>query len=142
MSESSKNGESRKAALKRLIQELHEGIQPEDAKAQFREVIRGVAPNEISQIEEELVKEGMPAEEIHRLCDVHLAVFKESLEREETLAPAGHPIHILMGEHEMLLGFADELGVKGVEEASQTALPSSDQLRTPVQHDLPSHRHR
>lgn len=132
MSESLKNGESRKAALKRLIRELHEGIQPEDAKAQFREVIRGVAPDEISRIEEELVKEGMPAEEIHRLCDVHLAVFKESLEREETLAPAGHPIHILMEEHKMLLGFADQLRrvAEAIEEesGSDSAIQLIEQL--------------
>ena len=52
----------------------------------------------------------MPREEIQRLCDVHLAVFRESLEQDTTLAPAGHPVHILVEEHKSLLGFADDLG--------------------------------
>jgi len=30
-------------------------------------------------------------------------------EKEETLAPQGHPIYILMEEHKMLLKFVDEL---------------------------------
>jgi len=41
--------------------------------------------------------------------DVHLAVFKESIEKEKTLAPPGHPIHTLMEEHKIILKFADEL---------------------------------
>jgi PAS domain S-box-containing protein len=40
---------------------------------------------------------------------VHLAVFKESLEKEKTLAPPGHSIHTLMEEHKMLLQFAENL---------------------------------
>ena len=51
----------------------------------------------------------MPQEEIHEFCDVHLAVLKGSLEKDEALAPSGHPIYILMEEHKILLKFADEL---------------------------------
>ena len=104
----------KKEALKGLIKRLHQGARPEEIKEEFREVLKGVTPTEIVQIEEELVKEGMPREEIQRLCEVHLAVFRESLEEEKALAPAGHPIHILMEEHRILLNFADELkGIAG-----------------------------
>lgn len=102
-------GKDRKEMLKRLIRSLHEGADPEEAKERFKEVLRGVTPMEIARVEEELIREGMPREEVHRLCDVHLAVFRESLEGESHLAPAGHPIHILMEEHKILLGFAKEL---------------------------------
>ncbi|MFQ6083565.1 MAG: DUF438 domain-containing protein [Candidatus Aminicenantia bacterium] len=101
--------EDKKEVLKGLIKRLHEGANPEEIKEKFKEVIKGITPAEIAQIEEELIKEGMPREEVQRLCDVHLAVFREPLEKEKTLAPAGHPIHILMEEHKMLLKFADEL---------------------------------
>ncbi len=103
------SGKDRKEMLKELIKSLHEGADPDQAKARFKEALEGVTPVEIARVEEELIREGMPREEIHRLCDIHLAVFRESLESEGHLAPAGHPIHILMEEHKMLLGFAGEL---------------------------------
>jgi PAS domain S-box-containing protein len=105
--------------LKELIKQLHAGVSPDKVEKEFKEALEGVGPVEIAQIEEELIKEGMPREEIRRLCDVHLAVFRESLEKEKTLAPAGHPIHILMEEHKMLLEFAGEL--RGVAKAIKTA---------------------
>ena len=69
--------ENRKKALRELIEKLHAGAKPEEIKERFKEVLRDVDPTEISQVEEELIKEGMPREKIQKLCDVHLAVFKE-----------------------------------------------------------------
>jgi len=100
---------SKKELLKKIIKNLHEGADPEKMKEKFRAVIKSITPTEIAKIEEELIREGMPQEEIRRLCDVHLAVFRETLEREKVLAPAGHPIHILMEEHKILLKLGDEL---------------------------------
>ncbi len=100
---------NRKEMLKALIKSLHEGKDPDEVKEQFKALLRGVTPLEIAQVEEELIEEGMPREEIHRLCDVHLAIFRESLEQEKQLAPAGHPIHILMEEHKAILRLAGEL---------------------------------
>ncbi len=102
-------GEERKEILKELIESLHEGADPKAVKEEFKEALRGATPVEIAQAEEELIREGMPREEIHRLCEVHLAVFKESLESQKSLAPAGHPIYILMEEHKIFLEFAGEL---------------------------------
>lgn len=99
----------KKEILKQVIKELHQGAEPEKVKERFKEVIADTTPIELARIEEELVKEGIPQEEIHRLCDIHLAVFQESLEREKALAPPGHPIHILTEEHKMVLNFADGL---------------------------------
>jgi PAS domain S-box-containing protein len=99
----------RKRILKELIKKLHQGASPQEVKKGFQEAFEDVTPTAIAQAEEELIKEGMPREEIHRLCDVHIAAFRESLERQETLAPEGHPIHILMEEHKILLGFAARL---------------------------------
>ncbi|MFH1011417.1 MAG: DUF438 domain-containing protein [bacterium] len=95
--------------LKSLLVRLHRGEDADKLKEEFKEAIRGVSPAEIAQVEEELIREGLPREEIQKLCDVHLAVFRESLEKEQALAPAGHPIHILMEEHKLLLTYANEL---------------------------------
>ncbi|MCK4815265.1 DUF438 domain-containing protein, partial [bacterium] len=63
----------RKELIKQIIKQLHKGSSVEEVKAQFREVLSETTPTEIAQIEEELIKEGMAAGEIQRLCDVHLA---------------------------------------------------------------------
>jgi hypothetical protein len=109
MSELFGKEKDKKEVLKGLIRRLHEGADPEELKEKFKEVIKDVTPAEIARIEEELIREGMPRKEIRRLCDVHLAIFRETLEKEKTIAPAGHPIHILMKEHKILLKVADEL---------------------------------
>jgi len=109
VTKTSNDQEDKKAALKKLIKELHEGADPESLKGQFKEVAGDIDATVIGKLEEEMIKEGMPREEVHRLCDVHLAVFKESLDKEKTAAPPGHPIHILMEEHKMILKFAEEL---------------------------------
>lgn len=99
----------KKETLKNIIKRLHAGADPEKIKEEFKELIKGIESADIAEIEEELIKEGMPQEEIHKLCDVHLALFKESIEKEKVLAPLGHPIHILMEEHKIILKFADDL---------------------------------
>ncbi|MEM2905122.1 MAG: PAS domain-containing protein, partial [Candidatus Bathyarchaeia archaeon] len=53
--------------------------------------------------------EGLPREEAHRLCDIHLALSRESLQRGSALPPAGHPVHILMEEHRILQGLGNRL---------------------------------
>jgi DUF438 domain-containing protein len=101
--------ESKKEVLKEIIKKLHEGANPEEVKEEFKKVLKDITPVEISQIEEELIREGMPREEMQKLCDVHLLVFREAVEREKTSMPSGHPIHTLMEEHKILLQFADTL---------------------------------
>ncbi len=101
--------DKRKARLKELIVRLHSGEAPDKVKREFKAIVDDVGPAEISAIEEELIRDGMPREEIHRLCDVHMMVFKDALEGEGRLAPPGHPVGILMDEHEMFLQFACDL---------------------------------
>lgn len=101
--------ENRKKALKELIKQLHAGASPQEVKERFRHVLEGISSEEIAKIENELVKEGMPREEIQRLCDVHLAVFREQLEKQKYEIPLGHPIGILMEEHKIMLQLAEKL---------------------------------
>jgi uncharacterized protein len=96
-----KSPEEVKQALKTIIRQLHSGGNPKALKARFSGLIRGMEPSEIPRLEQELISEGMPEAEIKRLCDVHVEVFRESLEaREKAQAPPGHPIHTLMRENE------------------------------------------
>lgn len=109
MSEFINNREYRQKVLKELIAELHNGKSVEDIKSRFEELIKGISTLEISEMENALIKEGMPVEEIQRLCDVHAAVFKGSIEeihrpeREEEIQ--GHPVHTFKLENRKIEAF-------------------------------------
>ena len=84
-------------ALKNIIKDLHKGEDIKKLKQRFLSLIRDVAPSEIANMEQRLIDEGMPEEEVKRLCDVHVEVFKESLEDKVVPGlPAGHPVHTYM----------------------------------------------
>jgi hypothetical protein len=95
-----KDSEERVTILKGIIKDLHRGEDLQVLKQRFLELVKDVAPSEIAQMEQQLISEGMPEEEVKRLCDVHVEVFKESLE-EKTVPglPAGHPVHTFMLEN-------------------------------------------
>jgi len=99
----------KKRMLKELIKALHAGAQPDEMKEKFKEALEDIGPLEISKVEEELIAEGMPREEVRRLCDVHLAVFRESLEKPKIEVPPGHPIFILLKEHEFVKEAVQEI---------------------------------
>ena len=99
----------RKRQLKEMIRRLHDGEPPENVKEHFKKLLAEIDSEDISRVEEELINEGMLREEIRRLCDVHLLVFKESLHKGKGLAPPDHPIGILMEEHRILLEYANGL---------------------------------
>jgi len=91
---------ARLETLKGIIKELHAGRDAKTQKKKFEELIKDVAPWEIAQMEQQLIKDGMPETEIKSLCDVHVQVFKESLEQKAVPGlPAGHPIQTLMLEN-------------------------------------------
>ncbi len=101
MSELINNREHRKKALKEMILELHDGKALEDVKPRFEKLFGGVSAKEIADIEQEIIMEGMPVEEVQRLCNVHAAVFKGSIEdiHKDTKEIPGHPIHTFMLEN-------------------------------------------
>lgn len=101
--------ENKKKMLKEIITQLHAGVPPQQVKERFKQFLGSISSEEIAKIENELVKEGMPREEIQRLCDVHLAVFREQLEKQKPEIPSEHPIGILLEEHKIMLQLAEKL---------------------------------
>lgn len=82
MSELIDNRKHRQETLKGIIRDLHAGVDAEDIKARFSELLDQVGASEIVEIEQTLINEGLPVEEVQKLCDVHVAVFKESLDKQ------------------------------------------------------------
>src|SRR5690554_2446386 len=100
MSQEINNREHRQKILKELIMQLHEGKSVEEVKPIFEKHFKYVSSAEISEMEQNLIMEGMPVEEIQRLCDVHSAVFKGSIEeihqeqKESIERESGHPVNV------------------------------------------------
>ncbi len=103
--------EGKKKAIKEIIKQLHSGSSVQEVKGRFRQILESISSLEIAEIEQELIKEGMPREEIQKLCDVHMAVFRDQLEKQKLAVPAGHPLSILVEEHKAMLQLAEKLSV-------------------------------
>ncbi|MBN2408505.1 MAG: DUF438 domain-containing protein [Candidatus Aminicenantes bacterium] len=104
--------DARLEVLKDIIRELHQGGDLEEQKKRFAELIKDARPTEIAEMEQRLIEEGLPEEEVKRLCDVHVQVFKESLEdRILPTAIPGHPLHTLTAENRALEKILGEIKV-------------------------------
>lgn len=86
--------------LKQIIKDLHDGVPVDKLRKTFAKVIKNTSPEEIADMENALIQEGFPPEEIQRLCDVHVEVFEKSLSRvgKPNKIP-GHPIHTFLQEN-------------------------------------------
>lgn len=82
MSELIDNRKHRQETLKGIIRDLHAGVSADDIKGRFAELLDQVGASEIAEIEQALINEGLPVEEVQRLCDVHVAVFRDSLDKK------------------------------------------------------------
>jgi PAS domain S-box-containing protein len=101
--------EDRKKVLKDILKQIHMGIPIEKIKENFQKFLENVSPSEIVEIEQELISEGISREEIQRLCDLHLAIFKEQLEKQKIEIAPTSPIGILIEEHKMLQQITEKL---------------------------------
>lgn len=103
---------TKKDRLKQLIQDLHAG-QPEDVvKTQFRQEFGHVTSEEISQMEQQLIKEGVTVQAIQKLCNVHASVFSGSITDLHTLdridRQPGHPLFVFRKENQGLYQLMEE----------------------------------
>jgi len=97
----------RKNVLKDIIKQLHAGTSPLTVKEMFSKYLETITPQEIAEVEQELVKEGVSREELQKLCDIHLTIFREQLGKTTTQIPLWHPINILIEEHNIMLGLLE-----------------------------------
>ncbi len=107
MSELIDNRHHRQETLKGIIRDIHAGVDSEEIKARFGELLDQVGAAEIADIEQALINEGLPVEEVQQLCDIHVAVFKESLDKQrvaqealaEKIEVANDPLEVLKKEN-------------------------------------------
>lgn len=103
MSEFINNSAKRKEILKHLILQLHNNEAPEAVRTRLIEVLRSIPYNEVVEVEQELIAEGLPEEEILRLCDIHTAVLDGTIDVSAAKeVSAGHPVHTFKEENKAL----------------------------------------
>jgi uncharacterized protein len=104
MSELINNSEKRKALLKELILKLHAGGQQEDVRIELMQTLKEIPYGEVVEVEQELISEGLPEEEVLKLCDAHSAVLQGNIDLSGSKSiPEGHPADVFKRENQELL---------------------------------------
>jgi len=90
----------RQERLKEIVRDLHEGSDVKSVRRRFAELIRNVSPEEIAEMEQALIAEGVPVEQVQQVCDVHVQVFEEALgKQKKARSLPGHPVHTFVEEN-------------------------------------------
>lgn len=118
-------------ALGKLILKLHDGVDPDLVKEEFKKSFGTVTSAEIMQMEQQLVNNGLPASEIQRLCDIHADVFNMSIEEIHAQHPEhereGHPIQVLKNENRALEKHLEDMFFYVIQ--FETSKADSDQFK-------------
>jgi DUF438 domain-containing protein len=131
MSELIENGGlAPKDLLKHLILQLHVGEAPSQVQRQLVRMLGQVPYGLVVEVEQELIEDGMPPEEVTRLCHLHGAALEGAIDLGEApVAPPGHPADTfarenaaLRAELEALAGAAAQLEALAADAPAARAL--------------------
>ena len=101
MSELINNSQSRKEKLKSLILKLHNGETQESVRNELLLSLSQIPYGEVVEVEQELIAEGLPEEEILDLCDAHSSVLEGRVDLSALKpVPDGHPVGVFRKENE------------------------------------------
>lgn len=104
MSELINNSKFRKEKLKELILKLHQGEDPRLVRAELVQTLRNIPYGEVVEVEQELIQEGLPEQEVLKLCDVHGEVLDGHIDQSGAkLIPEGHPVDVFRQENKELI---------------------------------------
>jgi DUF438 domain-containing protein len=89
--------------LREIVKNLNEGTDVKKVKKQFDKLLRNISPEEIANVEQSLIDEGVPVEHVQKLCDIHVQVFDNALKKQGKLKVLpGHPIYSYREENKAL----------------------------------------
>lgn len=110
MSELINNSEERKKKLKELILKLHSGSHEREVRKELMESLSKIPYGEVMEVEQELINEGLPQEEVLKLCDIHSAVLQGNIDLSASkIVPEGHPVDVILNENRELRNVADDI---------------------------------
>jgi hypothetical protein len=137
MSELIDNTQKRKDFLKHMILQLHHGEAPAAVKSQLARLMGSVPYDMVVEVEQELMAEGLPYEDVLRLCDIHAAALEGQISHEGVKdAPPGHPVHTFIEENKALrfeIESARKLFAAAKASTGVELQPILDQIRMRIQ---------
>jgi len=87
---------------------LHKGGSQEDVRKELMVSPSKIPYGEVVEVEQELISEGLPEEEVLRLCDAHSAVLQGTVDLSASKSiPEGYPVDVLLEENEALKRLSD-----------------------------------
>ncbi|WP_163324694.1 DUF438 domain-containing protein [Draconibacterium mangrovi] len=109
MSELINNSKYRKEQLKHLILKLHKGESADSVRKELVESLKNIPYGEVVEVEQELMQEGLPEEEVLKLCDVHGSVLEGNVDLSGAKTiPEGHPVDVFQQENVELRKVAEQ----------------------------------
>ena len=104
MSEIISNSGLRKKKLKELILKLHNGENPQQVREELKSTLHMIPYGEVVEVEQELIREGLPESEVLKLCDIHGEVLEGHIDQSGAKEiPEGHPVDVFRQENKELL---------------------------------------
>jgi len=103
MSELINNSQKRKELLKHMILQLHAGEAPDLVRKRLAELLANIPYDEVVEVEQELISEGLPEEEVLQFCDIHTMVLEGHIDQAGAKTiPPGHPVDTFRQENREL----------------------------------------
>lgn len=139
MSEFLDSAKKRKELLKHMILQLHEGQAPDAVRKQLVQLLGKVPYDDIVEVEQELISEGLPKEEVLKLCDIHTAALEGIIDQKGKKAtPPGHPVHTFKEENRALSREIKTLEQLYTEVAEAKTEESIDEIIDEIRHHFNS----
>ncbi len=111
MSELINNSRYRKERLKELILKLHDGESAAKVRAELVATLKHIPYGEVVEVEQELIQEGLPEQEVLKLCDIHGEVLDGHIDTSAAREiPVGHPVDVFIQENKELVSVCEKAG--------------------------------
>ncbi len=92
-----------------VLKKLNTGSISPELRREALEIVKNIDPVELSIAEQNLVDEGMNPNDLRRLCDIHMEVLKDELDKIKNSLEVGHVVNTLLVEHDKILEFLTRL---------------------------------
>lgn len=123
------NFETKRKEIKNLLKQISKPDSNTDlneVKHKFKDLIKDANPMLIVLAESDLVnEEGFSPDDLKTACDVHLELFKDSIENPDLKVPEDHPIYTFQEEHKAILKMLDKLRKLTIEAKSKGSFENS-----------------
>lgn len=91
--------------LANLLNRLNQGNITEDLRKEALQLVSNIDPVELSLAEQKLIQDGMKPENLRNLCEVHMEVLSDELDKVKNNISDDHVIDTLLKEHEKIKEF-------------------------------------